>query len=147
MVNIALRKDFVICIPNSLWISLHAPWMALNVIRVTIVPFQCNRFCRKSLSAVCTISYALFSEIIIWFFQSSPVFAKTSELKLPSSGQSVTYLIWTRAGSLEWCLLTIAKHFTLSTMNYYWRNWRHMASLIRSLNGVGLISPEWKGVK
>ena len=106
--------------------------MALNVIRVTIVPFQCNRFCRKSLSAVCTISYALFSEIIIWFFQGSPVFAKTSELKLPSSGQSVTYLIWTRAGSLEWCLLTIAKHFTLSTMNYYWRNWRHMASLIRS---------------
>ena len=66
----------------------------------------------------------------------------------------MTYLISTRAGSLEWCLWTIEKNFVWSTMNYYWRNWRHMASRIRSLNGFGHIwlegmssSPEWKGVK
>ena len=75
MVNIALRKDFVICIPNSLWISLHAPWMALNVIRVTSVQFQCYRFCRESLSAMCA-SYALFSAIITWFFLRQSGFRK-----------------------------------------------------------------------
>lgn len=38
--------------------------MALNVICVTIIQFQCYRFCLESLSAMYTIRYALFSAMI-----------------------------------------------------------------------------------
>ena len=41
-----------------------------RVIRVTIIQFQCYRFCLESLSAMCTIRYTLFSAIITCFFKS-----------------------------------------------------------------------------